>query len=227
MALNASVTYLGDLNGRPRKVGNLLTHLVNNEEKMQNTWRICHRKKAFDKRVVWDKQRKQALKIDIIYEPVWHPKHPDRPLSLIAVRHKTLKAQQPLYLLTNSQVDTIGIAWEIFHSYIQRSDIEQVFRFNKSELGIESIRLYEFENRLKMMALVTLIYDFLLQFWQHWKSAALMLINKWCPRSDKRFLKAHLPIYRFRAALFVLLLTLIAQYPRRGRYMKYPEFKML
>ncbi len=46
---------------------------------MQNTWRICHGKKAFDKRVVWDKQRKQALKIDIIYEPVWHPEHPDQP----------------------------------------------------------------------------------------------------------------------------------------------------
>lgn len=106
------------------KGGNLLTHLINHEEKtkekIQNTWRICHGKKAFDKRVVWDKERKQALKIEIIYETVWHPEHPDKPLTLIAVRHKTLKGQQALYLLTNCEVDTTGMAWEIFHSYIQR-----------------------------------------------------------------------------------------------------------
>ena len=106
------------------------------------------------------------------------------------------------------------MAWEIFHSYIQRWDIEQAFRFNKSELGIESIRLYAFDKRLKMMALVTLVYDFLLQFWRNWKAAALMLINKWCPRTHKRFLKAQMPIYRPRAALFALLFTLMAQYPR-------------
>jgi hypothetical protein len=81
-------------------------------------------------------------------------------------------------------------------------------------LGIESIRLFEFENRLKMMALVILIYDFLLQFWRNWKSAALTLINKWYPRTDKRFLNAKMPIYCLIAALFALLLTLIAQYPR-------------
>jgi hypothetical protein len=190
------------------KTTNLLT---NTAGETKNTWRICFGKKSFDKRVVWDKERKQALRLEIIYESVWHPEHIDKPLTLIVVRPKNRKGQQPMYLLTNSEVDSIGLAWEIFQSYIQRWDIEQAFRFIKSELGIHTIRLHEFDNRLKFMALVMLVYEFMLQMWRNWKNVALSIINAWCPRADKRLLDNRLPIYRFRLALTHLLLFVLIQ----------------
>ena len=186
------------------KSSNLLNDLAGNTK---NTWRICHGKKGFDKRLIWDKERKKALKVEIIYMPVWHPEYIDKPLYLVVIRHKTIKGQPPMYLLTNIEVDSIGIAWEMFFSYIQRWDIEQAFRFNKSELGIQSIRLIIFENRLKMMALVTLLYQFLLQLWRNWHSAAFLILKNWCPRTDKRLDDARLPLYRLRLALFALLLA--------------------
>ena len=167
----------------------------------KNTWRICHGKKGFHSKVIFDKERKQALKIEIIYAPVWHPEHPDKPMFLIVVRHKTIKGQQPMYLLTNQQVDTVGMAWEIFYDYMQRWDIEQAFRFNKSEMAIQTIRVLKFENRLKMMALVSIIYQFLLQFWRKWQGTAKLIIRKWCPRTDKRLEKVRLPLYRLRIAI--------------------------
>ena len=194
------------------KSANLLTLLTTTEGGAKNTWRICFGKKGFDKRVFWDKERKQAHKLEIIYAPVCHPEYPDKPLNLIVVRQKTIKGQQPMYLLTDITVDSVGIAWEIFKSYIQRWDIEQAFRFNKSELGIQAIRLQDFENRLKMMALVTLIYEFLLQLWRNWHAAALGIMKKWCPRTDKRFDKYKLPLYRLRLAIvncFTILMALL------------------
>ena len=119
-----------------------------------------------------------------------------------------------MYLLTDAEVDSIGIAWEILKSYIQRWDIEQAFRFLKSELGIQAIRLRDFENRCKMMALVTLVYEFLLQFWRNWHLPAFLFIKKWCQRTDKRLDNNRLPLYRLRLVLancltfFVALLDL-------------------
>ena len=199
------------------KSSHLLTDLQGNTK---NTWRMCHGKKGLDRRIIWDKERQKALKVEIIYAPVWHPQHIEKPLYLIVIRHKTIKGQSPMYLLTNVEVDAIGIAWEMFFSYIQRWDIEQAFRFNKSELGIQSIRLIIFENRLKLMALVTLIYQFLLQLWRNWHPAAFLIMKKWCPRSDKRLDKARLPLYRLRLALFALLLEVFVLCAAKNKHKK-------
>lgn len=200
------------------KSSNLLTDLAGNTK---NTWRICHGKKRLDKRLIWDKERKKALKVEIIFAPVWHPEHIEKPLYLVVIRHKTIKGQhQHMYLLTNIEVDSIGMAWEMFFSYIHRWDIEQAFRFNKSELGIQSIRLIIFENRLKLMALVTLLYQFLLQLWRNWHSAAFIIIKKWCPRTDKRLNQARLPLYRLRVALFALLLSVFVACTEKFQYKK-------
>lgn len=185
------------------KNSNLLVDLTKNSK---NTWRICHGKKAFHSKVIFDTQRKKAVKIEIIYAPVWHPEHPDKPMTLVVVRHKTIKNQQPMYLLTNQEVDTVGMAWEIFYSYMQRWDIEQAFRFNKSELGIQTIRVWKWETRLKIMALISIIYQFLLQFWRNWQSTVKLIIRKWCPRTDKRLEKVRMPLYRLRMAIQALLL---------------------
>jgi Transposase DDE domain len=192
----------------------------------KNTWRMCHGKKAFDKRLVWDKERKQTLKIELIYAPVWHPDCLDKPLYLIVVRNKTMKGQAPMYLLTNVEVETVGLAWEIFFSYVQRWDIEQTFRFNKSELGIQSIRLWAFENRLKMLALVTLVYQFLLNLWRNRQATVSLIMRTWCPRTDNRLNKARLPLYRLRLALFaVLLVAFIAAFHFKDT--NHPELVLL
>jgi hypothetical protein len=188
------------------KTTNLLT---NTEGVTKNTWRMCFGKKSLDKRVVWDKERKQALRLEIIYAPVWHPEHRDKPLTLVVVRPKNRQGQQPMYLLTNLVIDSIGLAWEIFQSYIQRWDVEQAFRFIKSDLGIHTIRLHDFQNRLKFMAFVMLVYEFLLQLWRNWKTMALIFINTWCPRTDKRLMNNRLPLYRFRDALAKILITML------------------
>lgn len=187
------------------KSGHLLTDL---EGQTKNTWRICHGKKSMDRRTVWDKERKNALNLEIIYAPVLHPECLDKPMTLVVIRPKNVNAQHPMYLLTNQEIDTSGMAWEMFFSYIQRWDIEQAFRFLKSELGIQSIRLHEFKNRLKLMALVTLVFEFLLTLYRNWQAVAWVWINTLCPRTDKRFLKARLPIYRLRMAMQIIVLKI-------------------
>jgi Transposase DDE domain len=189
------------------KSSNLLT---NASGETKNTWRICFGKKSFHTRLFSDKERKITLKLEIMEAPVCHPQCPDKPLNLIVVRHKTIKGQQPMYRLTDAEVDSIGIAWEIFKSYIHRWDIEQAFRFLKSELGIQAIRLRDVENRRKMMALVTLIYEFLRQFWRNGHLSAFLFIKKWCQRTDKRLDDNRLPLYRLSLAFANCLVILVA-----------------
>jgi hypothetical protein len=189
--------------------------LMDNKGEIKNAWRIVKGKKGLDKRVVWDKERKQKVKLEIYYEAVKHPEliaeYPDNQLFIIVVRNKSIPQQEPMYILTNEQIDTIGMAWEIFFSYIRRWDVEQAFRFNKSELGIQSIRLWFWENRKKMMAIVVLVYDFLLQLLRNWKTIVWAIINKYCKRTGKRLAKVRQPLYRFRSACNVLLANLIPE----------------
>jgi hypothetical protein len=87
----------------------------------------------------------------------------------------------------------------------------------KSELGIHTIRFHELDNRLKFMALVMLVYEFMLQMWRNWKNVALSIINAWCPRADNRLLNNRLPIYRFRLALTHLLLFVLIHFSDRKK----------
>jgi hypothetical protein len=186
-------------------------NLKDNKGEIKNTWRIGLGKKSMDKRVVWDKERKQNVKVEIYYEAVKHPdceaEYPDNQLFLIIIRNKSFKHQPPMYLLSNLDIDTVGMAWETCFSYLKRWDIEQAFRFCKSELGIQSIRLWEWENRKKMMILVLLVYDFILQFFRNWQVIAWACINQWCKRTGKRLALVRLPLYRLRAALSIALLS--------------------
>lgn len=65
-------------------------------------------------------------------------------------------------MLTNEPVETEEQAWEIAFSYVSRWKIEEQFRFQKTELLIESLRLRDWEPRRKLLLLVTLAYGFLL-----------------------------------------------------------------
>jgi hypothetical protein len=72
------------------------------------------------------------------------------------------KGREPWYVLTNEPVETEEQAWEIAFSYLSRWKIEEQFRFQKTEVLIESLRLRDWEPRRKLLLLLTLAYGFLL-----------------------------------------------------------------
>ena len=106
------------------------------------------------------------------------------------------------YLITNEQVRTEEQAWEIFFIYKRRWQIETSFRYGKCELAMESPRLWAFDNRLKLLGIVLLVYAFLLHLledvYTEWVEALLRLK---CHRTGKRCREALVPLYRLRWAL--------------------------
>ncbi len=161
-------------------------------------------------RTIYDKERKKTRRISIGWTQVAHPDHAYKTLTLIVVRN-IKHAGGPMYLLCSLNIQNAAIAWEMVATYAHRWEAEQGFRFLKSEMGIESPRLWFWENRLKLMAIVTLVYDFLLQTLQQQRKWVFDLFRLWCHRTGKRHLKAKVPLYRLRIAISACLFNLWAQ----------------
>ena len=177
--------------------------------KLQNAGKHASNLSVVASRLIMDKERKKVRRVTIAYLKVFLPKH-STPMTLVVCRDAK-KSQEPMFLLTNCEVKTKAQAWKILFSYMRRWAIEQTFRFNKSELALESPRLWFWENRQKIMGIVSLVYDFLLQMLRNWRSIVSIIINKWCPRTGKRQLDTQLPLYRFRIALEHLFDNYVAQ----------------
>ena len=177
--------------------------------KLQNAGKHASNLSVVASRLIMDKERKKVRRVTIAYLKVFLPKH-STPMTLVVCRDAK-KSQEPMFLLTNCEVKTKAQAWKILFSYMRRWAIEQTFRFNKSELALESPRLWFWENRQKIMGIVSLVYDFLLQMLKNWRSIVSIIINKWCPRTGKRQLDTQLPLYRFRIALEHLFDNYVAQ----------------
>lgn len=94
---------------------------------------------------------------------------------------------------------------------MHRWEAEQGFRFLKSEMGLESPRLWFWDNRMKLMAIVTLVYDFLLHILRNWKSVIPILFKRWAHRTGKRYRDASIPLYRLRLAISNALFVFWAQ----------------
>ncbi len=93
-------------------------------------------------------------------------------------------------------------ALRIVQIYSRRWQIEWSFRFEKSELGIEHIRVREWEAHLKFLAIVSLVYAFLLSLLE--EEGALVriwLLDRWDHQTGKRARQAVQPLYRVRRAL--------------------------
>lgn len=172
-------------------------------------------KDARSSRLIVDARRNMVRRVKLFYATVHHPDFPDKALTLITCKSAT-NGFEPVHLLTNQTVQNNKDAWKLVFSYMRRWHIEQAFRYNKSELALESPRLWYWENRLKLMAIVSLVYDFLLQILRNWKSMAWITINTWCPRTGKKLANVRTPLYRLRMALQAVLneaITLKAQDP--------------
>ena len=174
-------------------------HLIDLHGEEKKSWKFSTGRRSMDTTRI-SQQNGSQRKIGVYYTQVFHPDWPDQPLHLIISRPG--KRRRPWYLLTNLPITTHQDAWEVVFSYAKRWKIEQVFRFAKTEMAMESPRLWVWENRLKCMMVITLAIDFLLFLLQKGRTELIeKLLDTWCPRTGNRCRNTSTPIYRLRLAL--------------------------
>ncbi len=160
-------------------------------------WQIGMGKKYLAHKEVRDPHTGEKMPCDIWWTPLWHHAYTYQ-LYLVKVRVR----KKVWYLITNERVRTEQQAWEIVFAYRRRWQIETSFRYGKSELAMESPRLWSFENRLKLLGIVSLVYAFLLQLLNpaH-RQLVSTLLRLRCHRTGKRYREAIAPLYRLRWAI--------------------------
>lgn len=174
------------------------------------TWQICRGKRSWQYRNLWDARRRCERKTGIWAGQVTHPKLPLTPLWLVVARCGA--GRSPWYLLTSEPITSPDEAWEVVLAYARRWQIEMAFRFTKSELAIQSPRLWAWANRLKLLYIVTLVYAFLLSLLDEAHAEPrLWLLRHFCHRTGKRYQVALIPLYRLRSALSRLWLSFPVQ----------------
>ena len=183
--------------------------LVHAQKGRKQTHQLARSFKAQSCKRLRDKERKINKYVSVAWTQVEHPEFEGQELSLVIVRDKK-GLQPPMYLLTSVWVRTGDVAWEMVHSYMHRWGIEQSFRAGKAELGLESPRLWFWENRLKLLGIVALVYDFLLSMLRTWPHWVPLFLKQWVPRTGSRHRKARVPIYRLRLAMANALMVAFA-----------------
>ena len=167
------------------------------EGREKKLWEIGRGKRYLAHQQIRDTTNGLQVACDLWWTPVRHPKYTAQ-LYLVKARIRG----HVCYLITNEQVRTEEQAWEIFFIYKRRWQIETSFRYGKCELAMESPRLWAFDNRLKLLGIVLLVYAFLLHLledvYTEWVEALLRLK---CHRTGKRCREALVPLYRLRWAL--------------------------
>lgn len=160
-------------------------------------WEIGRGKKYLSHKEIYDLFTGQKMPCDIWWAPL---RHGDYTQQLYLVKVRIPKGV--MYIITNERIRTEGQAWEIVFAYRRRWQIELVFRYNKSELALESPRVFGMENRLKLLGIVTLVYAFLLDliFSDHQELVKKVLLLK-CHRTGSRCREVLVPLYRLRWAL--------------------------
>ena len=180
--------------------------LLDEEGRERKAWQITRGKRSWDHRLLWDSHSRVYRKTGIVVVQVRHPLYQIHPLWLVVSRPG--KGRAPWYLLTNEPLFSKEDAWRVVLSYARRWQVEMSFRYGKSELAMESPRLWKWDNRLKLLLMVTLVYAFLLSLLNpHFTLLLYQLLRGWCHRSGKRYRDASIPLYRLRSALSRLWLA--------------------
>jgi len=179
----------------------------------QAAWKIARGKRGLAPRTLFDAVHHRTVEGSVLFFPVTHPDYPDWPLTLVVGRRK---GASPWYLLTNEPVESADDAWRIVLAYARRWQIEMAFRNLKSELAIQSLRVYDWEGRLKLLGMVTLAYGFLMELMGlEGKTARDWLIDFACHRTGKHLREVDLPFTRLRIALSKLWLAFPCAFVRR------------
>jgi Transposase DDE domain len=186
-------------------------HLRETTGSERPAWQIVRGQRAWEEQYLRDARRHELRKVGVLAVCLYHPEYAT-PLWLVVARRG--KGQEPWYLLTNEPIETAADAWRVVLAYARRWQIEMAFRFGKSELAMESPRLWRWEGRLKLLLMVTLAYAFLLSLLDE----QLAVLRKWllrhfCHRTGKRGREAPTPLYRLRSALSRLWLAYPATQP--------------
>lgn len=164
---------------------------------------MCRGLRSVDARLLWDPHQHTERSIGILFFPVSHPKFPGCRFWLVVARPK---GQPAWHFLTNEPIQNKDDAWRIVLAYRRRWQVETAFRFLKTELAIESPRLWFWDNRLKLFALVALVYAFLVSLIVDRPFLEPLLAN-WCHRTGKRHSRVAVPLYRLRSAIASLWLA--------------------
>lgn len=172
-------------------------------------WQLVRGKRSLSKRLIKDTPRREKRQMGIYYQVVFHPKWPKKKLYLVILRPG--KGYLPIYLLTNLKITSARKAWTIVFCYARRWQIEAAFRYSKSELALESPRLWFWKNRLKLMMILSVVYAFLLSLLQLEQHLINELLRWGCHRTGKRHQVALVPLYRVRTALMHLWTYTLSQ----------------
>jgi hypothetical protein len=167
---------------------------------------ISRRKRSVDHRMIYDAKRRCQRKTGIVFFRVQLPDAPYLPLWMIVLRPGA--GRQPWFLLTNEYITSVDDAWRIVLGYNRRWQIETTIRFDKSELAIESIRIFDWQARKKLMLILAIVHAFLLSLLAPvFDYLRAWLLDTWCHRTGKRSRSAAAPLYRLRLALCALWLA--------------------
>jgi hypothetical protein len=169
------------------------------DEQVKPAWQVLRGQRSWEVRMVWDTNKRRLRQIGVVAAPVQHP-HESAALWLVCARQD--KGHEPWYLLTGEPITSAEEAWKVVLAYARRWQIEMAFRLGKSELAMESPRLWSWERRVKLLLMVTLAYAFLLSLLE--ESATwlrLWLLRHFCHRTGKRNRDASAPLYRLRWAI--------------------------
>jgi len=173
--------------------------LLDNWGEERKAWQIARGKRSVSYRLLRDTRSKELSKVGVVAIPVTLVDHP-QPLWLVVARLG--KGREPWYLLTADRIRTAEDAWTVILAYVRRWQIELVWRYSKSELAFESLRVVDWEVRRKLLLLATLAYAFLLQLLDPaWEDLRAFLLRNWCHRSGRRYRAVAAPLYRLRSAL--------------------------
>jgi hypothetical protein len=176
-------------------------NLVNKEGRELKGWKVAQGKRSWEQREVWDSRKRCWRKAGIVAFEVKHPQYAT-PLWLVVARLGS--GITPWYLLTNRPAQDVEAAWEIMKIYSRRWQIEEAYRYTKSELGFESPRLHEWGARLKLLMLASLAFAYLLSLLKEEEGLQKLrenLLRGWCHRTGKRLREEVQPLYRLRWAL--------------------------
>jgi hypothetical protein len=165
----------------------------------RKAWQITRGKRSWAYRLLRDQHTGQLHKVGVLAVCVTHPSHP-QPLWLVVARHGA--HHEPWYLLTSDPIRTVEQAWRVVAAYARRWQIEWTWRYSKSELAMESPRLWTWERREKLLLMVALVYAFLLSLLAaDLEVLRAWLLRYWCHRTGKRSREVAAPLYRLRSAL--------------------------
>ena len=165
----------------------------------RKAWEITRGKRSWDYRHLRDSHTGERHKVGVVAVCVTHPEHA-QPLWLVVARPG--RHYEPWYLLTSDPIRTVEDAWAVVLAYGRRWQIECAWRYSKSELAMESPRVWTWERREKLLLMVTLVYAFLLSLLtSQWEELRSWLLRTWCHRTGKRSREVAAPLYRLRSAL--------------------------